>query len=42
MHSSDAGTLVAAIASARSGALSVAQALKRIGARLGDANASLC
>ena len=42
MHSSDAGTLVAATASARSGAPSVAQALERIGARLGEANAPPC
>ena len=42
MHSSDVGTLVAAPASARSGAPSVAQALERIGARLGDADASSC
>jgi formylmethanofuran dehydrogenase subunit B len=42
MHSSDVGTLVAATASARSGAPSVAQALERIGACLEDANASPC
>jgi formylmethanofuran dehydrogenase subunit B len=42
MHSSDVGTLVAATASARSGALSVAHALERIGARLDDASASPC
>ena len=42
MHSSDMGTLVAAIASARSGAPSVAEALERIGARLGEADASSC
>jgi formylmethanofuran dehydrogenase subunit B len=42
MHSSDAGTLVALSASARSAAPSVAQALERIGARLGKANASPC
>ena len=42
MHSSDVGTLVAATASARSGAPSVAQALERIGARLEDANAPPC
>jgi formylmethanofuran dehydrogenase subunit B len=42
MHSSDVGTLVAATASARSGALSVAQALERISAHLGNANASPC
>jgi formylmethanofuran dehydrogenase subunit B len=42
MHSSDAGTLVAATASVRSGATSVAQALERIGASLVEANASPC
>ncbi len=42
MHSSDIGTLVAATASARSGATSVAEALARIGAGLGEANASPC
>jgi formylmethanofuran dehydrogenase subunit B len=42
MHSSDVGTLVAATASARSGALSVADALERIGACLEDANAPPC
>ena len=42
MHSSDVGTLVAATASARSGAPSVAEALERIGARLGEANAQPC
>ncbi|HWY84996.1 MAG TPA: tungsten formylmethanofuran dehydrogenase [Roseiarcus sp.] len=42
MHSSDVGTLVAATASARSGALSVAHALERIGACLEDANAPPC
>jgi formylmethanofuran dehydrogenase subunit B len=42
MHSSDVGTLVAATASARSAALSVAHALERIGARLDDASASPC
>ena len=42
MHSSDAGTLVAATASARSDAPSVAQALERIGASLGEANARSC
>jgi formylmethanofuran dehydrogenase subunit B len=42
MHSSDTGTLVAATASARSSAPSVAEALERIGARLGDADASSC
>jgi formylmethanofuran dehydrogenase subunit B len=42
MHSSDVGTLVAATASARSGAPSVAEALERIGARLGEADAQPC
>ena len=42
MHSSDTGTLVAATASARSGAPSVAHALERIGASLEDANAQPC
>ena len=42
MHSSDVGTLIATTATARSGALSVAQALERIGACLEDANASPC
>jgi formylmethanofuran dehydrogenase subunit B len=42
MHSSDVGTLVAATASARSGAPSVAQALERIGACLEDASARPC
>ncbi len=42
MHSSDVGTLVAATASARSGAPSVAEALERIGACLGEADASSC
>jgi formylmethanofuran dehydrogenase subunit B len=42
MHSSDIGTLVAATASAPSGAPSVAQALERIRARLGEAGASSC
>ena len=42
MHSSDVGTLVAVTASARSGAPSVAEALERIGARLGEADASPC
>ena len=42
MHSSDIGTLVAATASARSGAPSVAQVLERIGARLGEADAPPC
>ena len=42
VHSSDVGTLVAATATARSGALSVAHALERIGANLEDPNASPC
>jgi formylmethanofuran dehydrogenase subunit B len=42
MHSSDTGTLVAATATARSSAPSVAEALERIGARLGEADASSC
>ena len=42
MHSSDTGTLVTATASARGRAPSVAQALQRIGAYLGEANASPC
>jgi formylmethanofuran dehydrogenase subunit B len=42
MHSSDVGTLFATTATARSGALSVAQALERIGACLENANASPC
>ena len=42
MHSSDVGTLIATTATARSGALSVAQALERIGACLEDANAPPC
>ena len=42
LHSSDAGALVAVTASARSAAPSVAQALERIGACLGEANASPC
>src|SRR4029077_1257856 len=42
MHLSDVGTLVAATASARSGALSVAHALERISACLQDANAPPC
>jgi formylmethanofuran dehydrogenase subunit B len=42
MHSSDAGTLVAVTASARSAAPSVAQVLERISAGLGGANASPC
>jgi formylmethanofuran dehydrogenase subunit B len=42
MHSSDIGTLVAATASLPSGATSVAEVLERIGAGLGEANASPC
>jgi formylmethanofuran dehydrogenase subunit B len=42
MYSSDVGTLVAVTASARSAALRVAQALERIGACLGEANARPC
>ena len=42
MYSSDVGTLVAATASARAGAPSAAEALARIGARLGEADASSC
>jgi formylmethanofuran dehydrogenase subunit B len=42
MHSSDTGTLVATAASARSGTPSVAEALERIGARLGNADTSSC
>jgi formylmethanofuran dehydrogenase subunit B len=42
MHSSDVGTLVATSAAARSGALSVAEALERIDACLEEANASPC
>jgi formylmethanofuran dehydrogenase subunit B len=42
MHSSDTGTLVATNASARSAAPSVSEALERIGARLGEADASPC
>ena len=42
MHSSDVGALIATTATARSGALSVAQVLKRIGAGLEHANASPC
>jgi formylmethanofuran dehydrogenase subunit B len=42
MHSSDVGTLVAKTATARSGALSVAQVLERIGACHEHANASPC
>jgi formylmethanofuran dehydrogenase subunit B len=42
MHSSDAGTLVAVTASTLSAAPSAAQALERISARLGEANATPC
>ena len=42
MYSSDVGTLTAVTASARSAALRVAQALERIGACLGEANARPC
>ena len=42
MHSSDAGALVAVTASTRSSAPSVAHALERIGARIGEATASPC
>jgi formylmethanofuran dehydrogenase subunit B len=42
VHSSDTGTLIATTASARGGALSVAEALERIGARLGEADDSSC
>jgi formylmethanofuran dehydrogenase subunit B len=42
LHSSDAGTLVAVTASARSPAPSAARVLERIGARLTEANASSC
>jgi formylmethanofuran dehydrogenase subunit B len=42
LHSSDVGTLVAVTAAARSGAPSVAGALERIGARLGEAGARPC
>jgi formylmethanofuran dehydrogenase subunit B len=42
MHSPDVGTLVATTATARSGALSVAEALERIGACLEDESASPC
>jgi formylmethanofuran dehydrogenase subunit B len=42
MHSSDAGTLVAVTASTRSAAPSAAQALERISASLGEANAPPC
>jgi formylmethanofuran dehydrogenase subunit B len=42
LHSSDVGTLVAVTAAARSGAPSVAEALERIGARLGEADARPC
>jgi formylmethanofuran dehydrogenase subunit B len=42
LHSSEVGTLVAVTASARNTAPSVAQALERIGARFGEANARPC
>ena len=42
VHSSDAGTLVAVTASARSGEPSVAQILERIATRLEEANAPPC
>jgi formylmethanofuran dehydrogenase subunit B len=42
MHSSDIGTLVAVTASARSAAPSVAEALERIAAGLGQAQAASC
>jgi formylmethanofuran dehydrogenase subunit B len=42
VHSSDAGALIAAPAARRSAAPSVAQALARISACLGEANASPC
>jgi formylmethanofuran dehydrogenase subunit B len=42
MYSSDVGTLVAATASARSATPSAAQALERISASLGEANAPPC
>jgi formylmethanofuran dehydrogenase subunit B len=42
MHSSETGTLIATTASAGSGAPSVAEALERIGARLGDAYGLSC
>jgi formylmethanofuran dehydrogenase subunit B len=42
MHSSDAGTLVAVTATARSAAPSVAEALARIAACLGEASAAPC
>jgi formylmethanofuran dehydrogenase subunit B len=42
MHSSEVGALVAVTASARSAAPSVAQALERIGACLGEGNAPRC
>jgi len=42
LHSSDVGTLVAVTAAARSGAPSVAEALERIGARLGEVGARPC
>jgi formylmethanofuran dehydrogenase subunit B len=42
MHASDAGTLVAVTATARSAAPSVAEALERIGACLGETSAPRC
>jgi formylmethanofuran dehydrogenase subunit B len=42
IHSSDTGTLVATTASARSSTPSVAEALERIGACLGEVNSPLC
>jgi formylmethanofuran dehydrogenase subunit B len=42
VHSGDAGTLVALTASARSGTPSVAQALERVSASLGEPNPSAC
>ena len=42
MHSSDAGTLVAWAASARTATPSVAEALERIAAGLGQAQAASC
>jgi formylmethanofuran dehydrogenase subunit B len=42
MHSPDTGTLIATTASARSRSPSVAEALERIGARLGEADDSSC
>jgi len=42
MHSSEVGTLVAAVASAPSAAPSAAEALERIGACLAEANVPSC